>query len=382
MTELADAATNINRKQTIAGENMRITIVTKSLAAGGAERVIAQLLNEWSANDVECSLILLSKTQPFYTISEKVIVHEIGKVSDNPILNKFKQYQRVRMLVKDTSPDVVLSLPEEIGIYVIGALFGTRIPVVVSERNNPWVMPNKKTTRFLRKVLYPFATGLIFQTKQAASFFSTKLQRKGAVLANPLDLSRIPESCEGEREKIIVGAGRLEKQKNFHLLIDAFAEFYKKHTDYKLVIYGDGSLRDELENHARSKLPGSTFSFPGKANDLLERMNKASAFVLSSDFEGVPNVLIEAMASGVPSVSTDCAPGGAAELIENGKNGFLVPVGDAKLLSERISEIVENESLSKAFSKESVKIKVQLDAHLVCAQWLEYLKIVKEKQGM
>ena len=352
---------------------MKIAVVTKNLCAGGAERVIAQLLNKWVENGIECTLVLLDKREHFYSVDDKVDVFEVGRLSKNPLINKWKIYRKVRKIVKKEAPDIVLSMPEEIGIYVIGALLGTKIPVVVSERNNPWVMPDKKVTRALRKLLYPRAAGLIFQTKQAASFFSDKLQKKGTVLPNPLDLSRIPEPYTEEREKIIVGAGRLEKQKNFNLLIESFAEFYKTHSDYKLVIYGEGSLRQDLEARAKSLLPDSAWSMPGRVTDLPERLNKASAFVLSSDYEGMPNVLIEAMAMGVPCVSVDCAPGGAAELIEDGVNGYLVPIGDKDRLVERLSELIDNNEKAKSFSESSIEIKKKLDADIVVKKWLDYL---------
>lgn len=360
---------------------MKITIVTKNLCAGGAERVIVQLLDNWVKQGVKCNLILLDKREHFYIPNKFVVMHEIGLLSRFRVIDKFKKYATVRKIVKKEKTDIVLSMPEEIGIFVIGALLGTKIPVVVSERNNPWVMPNKKVTRALRKMLYPRAAGLIFQTKQAASFFSPKLQQKGIVLPNPLDLSRIPEPYADEREKIIIGAGRLEKQKNFDLLIDAFADFYKTHSDYKLVIYGEGSLRTSLEEHAKSCLPDGAWSMPGRVTDLPERLNKASAFVLSSDYEGMPNVLIEAMAMGVPCVSVDCAPGGAAELIEDGINGYLVPVGDRKSLNEKLSYLIDNSNVAQAFSKKSIEIKELLRSDIVSEDWNKYLfnKIIEKE---
>ncbi len=359
---------------------MNIVVVTRNLAAGGAERVIVQLMNNWVDHGNKCSLILLDKKERFYPTDKRIDIYEIGVRSKNRAVDKLKRYSSVRKLVKEIKPDVVLSMPEEIGIYVIAALLGTKIPIVVSERNNPWVMPDKKITRALRKILYPFADGFVFQTRQAASFFSSKIQKKGIVLPNPLDLSRIPESYTGEREKIIVSAGRIEKQKNFPLLIDAFADFYKTHNDYKLVIYGEGRLRHSLEEYAATKLPENAWELPGRVSDLPDRVNKASAFVLSSDYEGVPNVLIEALAMGVPCVSTDCAPGGAAELIENGVNGFLVPVGDSNSLGEKLSQIIDNPDIAVEFSKKSVEIKASLDAKKVCDSWLEFL--LRFKRGI
>ena len=352
---------------------MHILVVANNLLPGGAERVIVQLLNNWVTKDIDCSLVIVNKTQHYYTLSPEIKLYELESFSQNVIANKLYKYSEVRKIVKKVRPDIVLSLPEEIGIYVTGALLGTKIPVVVSERNNPWVMPNKKVTRILRKLLYPFTAGLIFQTKQAASFFTKKIQKKGIVLPNPLDLSRIPQPYNGVREKIIVSAGRLEVQKNFRLLIEAFSVFQNTHPEYKLIIYGEGTLRSELERYASEKIPNGNFFLPGRVTDLPERMLKASAFVLSSDFEGIPNVLIEALAMGIPSVSTDCAPGGAAELIDDGVNGFVVPVRDAELLSKRMEEIVDDIELAQRFSLEAISIKNKLDAQIVCDQWLQYL---------
>lgn len=353
---------------------MHIVIVTRNLSAGGTERVIAQLLTEWCNNGIECSLILLNQDPIFYEIPVRVNLYEIGKLSTKHYWDKLKKYSEVRKLIKKISPDIVLSMPEEIGIYVIGALLGSKIPVVVSERNNPWVMPNKKTTRIIRKFLYPYADGIIFQTNQAASFFSKKIQNKGIVLPNPLDSSRIPEPFTGERDKVIVGAGRFEPQKNFSLLIAAFKEFYQQHQDYKLVIYGDGRMRKQLEEEIENTgLPMGTITLPGRVTDLPKKINSAAVFVLTSDYEGMPNVLIEAMAMGVPCISTDCPPGGPAQLIKHKENGFLFPVGNKDELINYLNLLTDDLDISNRFSMESIKLKESLDANIICKEWAEYL---------
>lgn len=352
---------------------MHIAVVTRNMLAGGAERVIAQLLAGWTERGVKCSLILLEKADRFYDIPDSVTVREIGKQSDNALANKLKSYGAARAVLKELKPDVVLSMPEEIGIYVIGAMLGTGIPVVVSERNNPWVMPNKKETRALRRLLYPFADGLIFQTKQASDFFPESQRKKGIVLPNPLELTRLPEVYAGEREKTVVTGGRMEPQKNFPLLIEAFAKFYENHSDYRLVIYGDGSLRPQLEALAAKLLPEGAWSMPGRVNDLPVRISRGGIFALSSDYEGVPNVLIEAMAVGTPSVSTDCAPGGAASLIRSGENGLLVPVGDADGLAGALARMADEPGDAARMAAGGVKLREELDANVVCRRWLEYL---------
>lgn len=353
---------------------MHIAVVTRSTRTGGAERVIAQLLQSWAKSGVQCSLFCINPySEDSYSIPETVARYDIPHFSNNGHVNKLRKYAHLRKLIKQVAPDVVLSLPEEIGVYVICALLGTGIPVVVSERNNPWVMPDRKVTRILRRLMYPFVNGLIFQTKQAASFFPDSQQKKGIILPNPLDSSCLPPVYDGVREKTVISAGRLENQKNFPLLIRAFASFYETHSDYRLVIYGVGSKQEELKAMAEDLLPKGSWSMPGKVRDLPERIGRSAVFALSSDYEGVPNVLIEAMAVGTPCVSTNCAPGGAAELIENAKNGLLVPVGDVRALAEGLCYMVDNPADAAQMAQEAVKIRQKLDVEQVAAKWLAYL---------
>ena len=357
----------------------KLIFVTRNMKAGGAERVIAQLANYFSRIGIHCTIVTLDKEEIFYKLDSSINIYAIGEKSSNLYIDKFLRYKELRKYVTSQDPDIILALPEEIGIFVIPALIGTNIPVVVSERNNPWIMPWKKATRIARKLFYPFASGFIFQTEQAASFFSKQIRRKGVVLPNPLDLERIPEPWQGERRKEIVSAGRLVKQKNFGLLIKAFAKFYRSHPDYILTIYGEGALKKDLQKLAESLLPKGTFSFPGRTSELLNYMRGASMFVLSSDYEGMPNVLIEAMAIGMPVISTDCPSGGPAELIENGKNGLLVPVDDVDGLYEAMCCIAENEQYADLMGKNALFIKNKLEISKIAEQWRQYLYEVANK---
>ncbi|NLJ18277.1 glycosyltransferase family 4 protein [Globicatella sulfidifaciens] len=358
----------------------KLLIVTRNMKAGGAERVIAQLSNYLVEQGVNCTIVTINDSEIFYDLNKEVNLIPIGKRSNNIYIDKILKYREVRKLVKSEKPDVVLSLPEEIAIFVIPALLGTKVPIVVSERNNPWVMPWKKPTRFLRKVFYPFASGYIFQTKQAATFFSKRIQEKGIVLPNPLDLNRIPDAYKGERNKVIVSAGRLEKQKNFSLLIQSFAKFNQKYPEYTLTVYGEGRMRAELENLASELLPKGKISFPGQTEDLLEKIKDASMFVLSSDFEGMPNVIIEAMAVGMPVISTDCPSGGPSDLIDNKVNGILTPVGDVNEMYKAMCKIASSEEFARSLGENAQDIKVKLDSTNVIEKWRNYLNECCERK--
>jgi glycosyltransferase involved in cell wall biosynthesis len=345
----------------------KIDIITRAMTSGGAERVIAQLANYFVTNDICCRIITTDKREVMYPLDEKVQIISVGKKSDNKVIDRVVRYSTLRKIVLSDRPDVVLTMPEDTGIYVILALLGTGIPVYVSERNNPWVMPDVKVTRFLRQIAYPFAKGVIFQTEMAKSFFSPRIQKKGVVLPNPVDASRIPEPYKGEREKKFVAVGRLEPQKNFPLLIRAFAEFNKEIHGYNLTIYGEGSERVKLEKLIEDLGMQDNIELPGRDKDVLNKINSAAAFILSSDYEGMPNALIESMCMGMPVISTDCPSGGPRELICDGKNGLLVRVNDINGMTDAMRKIVgEN---SKLFGENAYVTGKKLTDPYVFEEW-------------
>ncbi|MCI7503576.1 MAG: glycosyltransferase family 4 protein [Clostridium sp.] len=322
----------------------KITIVTKAMTSGGAERVIAQLANYFVRRGITCRIITTEQYEVMYSLDEKVELATIGKKSNNTIIDRILRYKAVRKLVLSDKPDVVLTMPEDTGIYAILALIGSGIPVFVSERNNPWVMPNVKITRLLRKLAYPFAKGIIFQTEMAKSFFPKYIQKKGIVLQNPVEVSRIPTPYTGERKKVFTAVGRLELQKNFSMLIRAFAKFHESEREYKLIIYGEGKERTNLEKLIKQlNLEGSVL-LPGRNKDVLNAINGSAAFILSSDYEGMPNALIEAMCMGMPVISTDCPSGGPRELIHDGKNGLLVEVNNIESMQNAMQQIIDDRS--------------------------------------
>ena len=291
-----------------------------------------------------------------------------------------KNYKKLAQVVNEENPDIVLIMPEEISVKAIPFLKDIDIPIVVSERNNPWIMPRNKLNRILRKIYYPKVDGIVFQTKQAASFFSKNVQQKGKVILNPLDYSRLPKEMTGARSKTIVTMGRLEAQKNHKMLIRAFSHIYKKNKEYKLIIYGNGSMREELEEYASTILPRNTYCFERATDDVLKRINNAGIFVLSSDYEGLPNSLIEAMAIGLPCICTNCMSGGPKELIDQYKNGILVDVGDDEALALAINEVIGNKALADKLGRNAKKIRYRLDENKIIEEWEEYLNEVIEKR--
>lgn len=229
---------------------------------------------------------------------------------------------------------------------------------------------------------YHLSDGFVFQTKEAKMYFSKSIQKRSAVIPNPVfvDEKYIKKNYSG-KINYIVSVGRLEKQKNYKMLIDAFAEIVSDIDNCRLTIYGEGSIRGELERYINEKGLIDKVLLPGRINNIHEKLMESDLFVLSSDYEGMSNALMEAMAIGLPCISTDCPIGGSAELIENHKNGLLVPVGDKDKLKEAIRHLVSNNNLASEMGENAKFIRKSNSLQQISDMWEGYLLDVVETRG-
>ena len=253
---------------------------------------------------------------------------------------------------------------------IAGKLAG--IPVIVSERGDPHAVEALISQVFYR--IYRLAKGAVFQTDGAKAYFCKALQAKGTVIPNPVTLK--DESVYTDYEsctKSIVYAARFGvRQERQDLMLRAFAHVHEKHPEYKLEFYGDGLDQAAMEQLARDLGLEDSAVFHGVSAALLRDMAKSEIFVLSSDYEGIPNSLIEAMAIGLPCVSTDCSPGGARMLIRDGVNGLLVPRNDEKALAEGICKMIEDRDFAIACGKEAVKVRERFKPEVILDAWENY----------
>jgi glycosyltransferase involved in cell wall biosynthesis len=221
--------------------------------------------------------------------------------------------------------------------------------------------------------MFRFADGVVLQTKQSMNFFPKKVQQKSVIMSNPLNPAFLNKRYVGERENVIVTVGRLDENKNQAMLIHAFSHIATEFPNLKLVIYGDGECKGKLEDLVRSKNLMDRVTLPGSISDVPEHIYNARIFALTSNTEGMPNTIIEAMALGLPVISTDCPCGGPAELIEDGVNGLLVPVGDAFALADAFRKILVDTELEHKLQENSAKITQKLAPDKVNKEWRDYL---------
>lgn len=356
---------------------MKILFVIQGLRSGGAERVMSLLCNSLSQRGHEVVLAITETMEDFaYEISPMVEIVDVTTKTGSVKKNRIKQIKNLRRLYKKRKPDVVVSFITRTNICAVLAGIGLRTPVILSERNNPAVDPASHSTRKLRDIVYPLADGYVFQTRFAKECFPEKIQNKSVVIFNPVS-DTVTGVLPSVRQKRIIAVGRLEDQKNIPMMIRALARVLPQYQEYYADIFGTGSLEgllqtkiDEIDLQNRIHLRG----FTSKA---IQEMADSEIYVMTSNFEGMPNALMEAMCVGCACISTDAPAYGARELIVDGENGFLIPVNDEEALVEKLNTLLSERTMVENFGKKAKEVYINFNTEAIVNQWLAYIERVR-----
>lgn len=364
---------------------MNIVFNLGALHKGGAERVVSNLSNFFSRNENNVSIITTIESNSDYYIDSNVKIFYLDKdnYKKNFLIKNIKRIKNMKKILKKLKPDIVVSfLPEPSYRILFLKLFNRKMKVIVSVRNDPKIEYKSIFNRMVMKLLYPIADGFVFQTEDAKKYFNNKIQKRSRVIPNPIKEEFINrERYTEEKENIIVSVGRLEKQKNQSLLIDAFYDISDKFLNYKLIIYGEGSLRKELENKIKKLNMQNKIFLPGNVDNIQEKIEKAKLFVMTSDYEGMPNALMEAMALGLPCISTNCPCGGPKYLIKDKEDGILVKVNDKEELVNSINYLLKNPEVAKKFGINAInKISKELNPDKINKEWEKYISLIGENK--
>lgn len=352
---------------------MKVFLVIPDLSQGGAERVMSELANNLAKSGHEVHLVLLVDTLDFYRIESEVVVHRLGFLNKGRIQKKMSEistFIKLRKLLKSYRPDTVLSFMDKYNVFTILASSFLGLNVFVSDRSNP-KLENSYILRIFKKLTYKKATGIIAQTSMAKDLIY-KFTGNENIHVVPNPLKNIILDPTVARENIILNVGRLVPEKGQSLLLNAFARL--NHPNWKLVIVGGGPLLGELEDHAKNLEVIDKVTFTGSVSNVDQWYAKASIFAFSSISEGFPNALIEAMAAGLPCVSFDC-DAGPRDIIDNGKNGILVPVGEYELLADSLNHLIRNEEFRDLLSAEGAKVRNKLSADIICQKYLKAISL-------
>ncbi len=360
---------------------MKITFFTMSLDKGGAERVITNLCNQYLVQENTVTIITCLNTAPQYPLDPRIKHICIDKWEKQKNQNKIKRFLRRRRRLKDIfnvlETDILVNILPEPSFLALSLKRECRFPMIVSVRSDPVVEYNFLPYKIMMKTLYPRADGFIFQTEDAKNYFSKKIQKKSVIIPNPINKEAIRTSYNGNRKKEIVAVGRLIKEKNYPLLLQVYKSILKDFPDYKLLIYGEGRLKKELENYARGLGLKEQVLFLGQVDNVFDAIYKSRVFIMTSSHEGMPNALMEAMALGLPVIAIDCPCGGPRFLIKNNENGVLVK--NKKELEEAVIRVLSDDAFSSKIGKNANLIANDLEPDQIFLRWFRYMLKVKKQ---
>jgi glycosyltransferase involved in cell wall biosynthesis len=380
---------------------MRITLTIPSLLCGGAERAATNISNYWAKRGWMITILTLNHpNQPsFYDLDPNVTHVDIGyhrepglASSDRLLeqsLSEIKEHcseveralieeesarlHRLRRAIIATVPQAIISLEELTNIRVLLACSGLALPVIVSERGDPGHrLPGHERWATLRSRVYPSAVFLVTLTEDVSSHYRVEMGNRVRVIPNMVLPSPVltgePGSTGHKSGRILMAMGRLSPVKGFDSLLRAFALIAFRHPSWSLEIWGDGPLRPDLEGLANELGIGERVRFPGFTRRPYDALSRGDLFVVSSDFEGFPNALCEAMAFGLPVVSFDC-PSGPRNIIRDGIDGVLVPPANVPALAETLDGLLGSDAERSRLAARAPEVVERFSAEKIMGMW-------------
>lgn len=366
---------------------MKVAFFYGNLLRGGAQRVMCVLANKFVEWGDEAILLTLDDGKSGYYLDPRVKVCGLKVAGDSK--NKLQSAERLiktltalRRWHREERPDVVVCFSMFLNLQLVTALTGTsdKCKIITSERANPNVRKANLIFKMEMRALEK-DDGFIFQTERVSRLFSQKLREKGRVIHNGLFSEEIPEKVidfSNRDMKKICAVGRIDEQKAYDVMLNAFAIFHSTHWEYILNIYGDGKDEEATKVLTEKLGLGQNVIFHGNRPDAVNLIKDAGMFVMTSRYEGMPNALLEAMACGIPCVCTDC-DFGPAELIEDGVSGLLVPVDDAEAVAAAMTRIADEPGLAERLSGGAARIRETHSREEICRQYRDYIEKIVNK---
>ena len=367
----------------------KIVMYIDVMYRGGAQRVMANLAAYFVQRGVEVTLV------NDFVPQQDVLVYEVPKevkrvylrqqVEGNPLVKNLERVKELRRILQTEQPDIALSFLGRPNLRMLLASKGLPCKTIVSVRNDPnREYGASKAKKLLARHMFKGADGCVFQTHEAAEYFPASVQARSRIIMNPVADSFFAKERQQETHHVIT-VGRFAPQKNHKLLIEAFAKIADDFPAENLMIYGEatgkqGTAKQELEACIQSNHLEGRVLLPGNIPNVAEKLAACKVFVLSSDFEGMPNALLEAMAVGAPVVSTDCPCGGPREVIRDGENGRIVPCRDAQALADAMADLLRDPVRASQMGAAARETTQHFRPEEVYAQWEQYFsEIYNEK---
>ena len=356
---------------------MNLLFFHYSMQSGGAERTIA-LLSDYAARQGDTVTIVTMDDQPsFYALHPDITHIPLGINSKSKnllhaIKSNLLSIPKIRAAYMTCRPDAVVCFGPNSNLLSFLARGGMKYKLVGSERANPYFTVTGFWNKS-KKWISTLCDGFLFQTEGARGYYPSSTQKKAIILPNSIVSADFTvQDLPREERQHICAVGRMDADKCFDDLLTAFAIVHAQYSDVLLDIYGDGPLRTELEGLSDRLGVQAFVVFHGRCNTMLEEYSKHKMFAMTSQCEGMPNVLMEALASGCACAAANC-DFGPSELIRDGENGYLVPVHDPDAMADRLCRLLEDEALCRKFSEAALSILQTHDVETIGAEFRTYI---------
>lgn len=350
---------------------MRITLYIGSLAMGGTERVVCGLANHFAQQGHHVDILTMSEIrdvsfQLLPQVTHTILLKETEKTGFWG--DQFRRWKRFRSYIRETPVNCYIVMLPVTTILLLAFRRSITVPIIASERENPSMRSSRMYT-FLLRLLASQADRFVFQTSEVRKWYGKCVDdTKAIIIPNAVSESFLRPHYKGNRQPFIFGIGRLIASKRFDLLIQAFSLIACDFPEYKLVIFGDGNERASLEKKVAALHLTERIYLPGCVQNVAHIMEQGSLFVLSSDFEGMPNTLIEAMALGLPCIATSCGEG-VTSLIHHEENGVIIPVGDEEALVSAMRNLLLSPEKREKLGEKAWEIRNRLAPDVVFSMW-------------
>lgn len=343
---------------------------------GGAHKVSVMLANYLAENGYEVFFSVSEHSRVDYPLHGSIKVYcltDLYKKTHFRMINLMRKCSAYRRLCCKEKIDIVVGFTSNMAIYSVLACLFSKRKSLISERTDPHVEPNNKLLRGLRNIVFCFANAIVFQTPGARDYYPRIVRNRSAIIANPIS-GTLPIATGEKRDNRIVNFCRIAPQKNLKVLLKAFEIFSETYTDYVLDIYGDANkegdeYKKEVEKYAKTLTCCSRIRFYPACADVHQKVLNAKMFVSSSDYEGLSNSMLEAMAIGLPVIVTDCANGGERMCIDNGENGIIVSRRDPYALAAAMVKLASDEKMGENISRNAKTIRERFSHIEVFGVW-------------
>lgn len=334
---------------------------------GGAHKVVTILANYFARKNYNVTMIVWKDSAVDCELDKKINVVTLHCKIKNKMDVLLPCILTRKILLKHKGAYVYILISRMAAYAAFYSLF-CGVKIIGSERTDPKSEPGNAVFRLIRNITFCLLYRSVFQTPNALAYFPKHVQKRAKVIPNPLSPD-LPKPFQGERKKEFVTFCRIDKQKNLHMMIDSFIQSHKKHPDFCLRIYGTGLIEKDINEYIVSQMANEFITMEGFCKRVHEKIIDSYAFLSSSNYEGLSNSMLEALAIGLPCICTDCPVGGTKMYIRNGENGLLVPVGDSAAMASAINILIETPSLCSKLSSNAVRIRELLDTNKICEQW-------------